>query len=119
MITIQAKTQQQDLVDETFSVMESINDEIDNNFWNDKAISEEIQKEMEDNYYLYKLEFVSDGTDCILNFLDTQIWCSEDDDRPYNEELDQVDVTLENWIKQKMIRILTIHLRLIERYITL
>ena len=43
---------------------------------------------MEENSYLYKLEFMSNGSEFCIEFMGLQIWDSENDEREYDDDMD-------------------------------
>lgn len=87
---------------EAFDTVVLINDKIDNDFWNEKSISEKEQKRLEDIYYLYKLEFMSDGDSFCIEFLGIQLWNSENDEREYDDEKDDYAESIKTHIYRKM-----------------
>lgn len=102
---------------EAFDTVSTINDSINDSFWNDKSIPEDIQKRIEENIYLYELEFISNGDDFCIEFLGMQLWNSEDDQREYDDDNDCYAELLESYIRKEMINVLS-DLNLIKNYLT-
>jgi hypothetical protein len=101
---------------EAFDAVVSINDKIDDDFWNDKSISEKDQKRLEDVYYTYKLELLSDGDAFAIEFLGVQFWNSENDEREYDDEKDDYAESIRAYICKKMVEAIG-DLELIKTYL--
>jgi hypothetical protein len=101
---------------EAFNAVVSINDEIDFYFWNDKSISEKDQKRLEEDYYNYKLEFMSDGNAFAIEFLGAQLWNSENDEREYDDREDDYAESISVYVYRKMVEAIR-DLELVTKYL--
>ena len=105
------------LVKEAFIAVMEINDKIDDNFWNDKTLSEDTQKRMEENSYLYKLEFMSNGSEFCIEFMGLTIWESENDEREYDDDNDCYAESIKSYDHEELKQILKLDLELIKKYL--
>ena len=101
---------------EAFDAVVSLNDEIDDCFWNDKSLSEEHQNKLQETIYNYKLEFYSDGNDFCIEFLGVQIWNSEDDEREYDDDKDDYVESIKAYVYRTMVETI-IDLDLVKNYL--
>jgi hypothetical protein len=92
---------------EGFNAVLSLNDEIDDHFWNDKFISDKHRKRLEDVFHNYKLEFYSDGNSYCIEFLGIQIWNSDDDEREYDDDKDDYAESISAYVYRTMVETIT------------
>ena len=104
-----------EIIQEAFKAVETINELINYNLFEDEFTSEKYVKRLEDVSHNYMLEFSSNGDGCIIEFLGQQIWNSEDDERKYDDDKDCYAQTIDSYLFKQMNMILSIDLRLIER----
>lgn len=101
---------------EAYVAVETINDLINFNLWEDNFLSKSQTKRMEDCSHLYLLEFLSSGDACCIEFLGIQLWNSEDDEREYDDDKDCHAETIEKYVYAEMLRIIY-DLQIIEKCI--
>lgn len=101
---------------EAFDAVWVINDKIINRYWNDAEVSNEVLKRMEETFYFYLLEFMSNGENCTIEYMGIQIWNSEDDQREYDDEKDDYVESIQSYVKKEMKNILS-DAQLINKYL--
>lgn len=101
---------------EAFDAVWVINDKIINRYWNDAEVSNEVSKRMEETFYFYLLEFMSNGENCTIEYMGIQIWNSEDDQREYDDEKDDYVESIQSYVKKEMKNILS-DAQLINKYL--
>lgn len=101
---------------EAFNVVAAINELICERFYSDPSLTDEITKRMEEQLYLYSLELMSNGDGHCIEFLGTQIWNSEDDQREYDDDKDCYMESLETFVRKEIVKVL-FDLNLIKNYL--
>ena len=91
---------------EAWVAVETINNLINFNLWEDDFLSEKQTKRMEDVSHLYLLEFLSNGDACCIEFLGIQLWNSEDDEREYDDDNDRHAESIEKFVFDEILRII-------------
>ena len=104
-----------EIIELALKAVETINEVINCNLYDDHFIPDKFVKRMEDVSHNYMLNFASNGDACVIDFLGQQIWNSEDDEREWDDENDCRAESLDSYLFKQMNMIMTIDLRLIEK----
>lgn len=103
------------IVEEAHKAVETINDVISCNLYEDNFIPEKFVERLRDVSHHYMLEFMSNGDACLIEFMGIQVWNSEDDEREYDDDKDDFAESIDKFVFNEMNKILSIDLRIIER----
>jgi len=84
-------------------LIEKINQDLYEKIPDDSDFNHRVTSFIEENP---PLKFISSGYAHCINFFGMQIWSSENDERPYENEEEDIYIPLEDWIWQEINRVL-------------